>query len=285
VSGPRFTAADVARYYDRSTPAFVALGQGGSEGAIRRAVWGPGARDRRDAFHYVDDRIAAIVQAQSRTVETPHVVDLGCGVGASLSYLAARLPLRGTGITVSPLQAEHAARRAHEAGLAERVAFLEGDFCRLPALAAADVAFAIESFVHASSAAGFFEQCRALVKPGGALVICDDFKRPTDDLRAAAAIEQFKRGWHVNSLFTADELRAFAGAAGFAHDATEDLSPFLELRRPRDRAVNVLLAAFGWLPLQRTPFGHLIGGSALQKCLTRGWVGYDLAVFRRNAEV
>ena len=27
--------------------------------------------------------------------------------------------------------------------------------------------------------------------------------------------------------------------------------------------------------------GPLIGGSALQLCLERGWVGYDLAVFRR----
>jgi SAM-dependent methyltransferase len=281
VSESRFSAADVARYYDRSTPAFVALGQGGSEGAIRRAVWGPGARDRRDAFHYVDDRIAEIVAVAGRTVETPHVVDLGCGVGASLCYLAARLPMRGTGVTVSPLQAARAVERARASGLAERVAFLEGDFCDLPAMDAADVALAIESFVHAASPEAFFAQCRELVRPGGALVICDDFKRPTADPRAGAAMARFRYGWHVNSLVAAGELHALARAAGFEHEATTDLSPYLELHRPRDRAVNVFLALFGWLPLQHTPLGHLVGGSALQTCLTRGWIGYDLAVFRR----
>jgi SAM-dependent methyltransferase len=284
MTASRFSARDVASYYDRSTPAFVALGQGGGEGAIRRAVWGPAVRDRGAAFHYVDDRVAEIVADLGRTVETPHVVDLGCGVGATLCYLAAGLPLRGTGITVSPLQAELAAQRARAAGLAERIDFLEGDFCELPAIAPADVAVAIEAFVHAASPTAFFAQCRALVKPGGALVICDDFKRPTDDSRAAAAIERFRRGWHVNSLLEAGELQSLAVAAGFAHERTEELSPYLELHRPRDRAVRVFLALFGWLPLHRTPLGHLVGGSALQACLTRGWIGYDLAVFRRTAE-
>jgi SAM-dependent methyltransferase len=284
MTAARFSARDVARYYDRSTPAFVALGQGASEGVIRRAVWGPGVRDRSAAFRYVDDRVAAIVGDLSRTVGTPHVVDLGCGVGASLCYLAARLPLRGTGITVSSFQAELAARRARDAGLAARIDFLEGDFCRLPAIASADVAMAIEAFVHAASAADFFAQCRALVKPGGLLVICDDFKRPTADPRAPLALERFRSGWHVNSLLEAGELRSLAAAAGFVHERTEDLSPYLELHRPRDRAVKVFLALFGWLPLLRTRFGHLVGGTALQTCLTRGWIGYDLALFRRTAE-
>jgi SAM-dependent methyltransferase len=284
MTGSRFSARDVARYYDRSTPAFVALGQGGAEGVIRRAVWGPGVRDRSAAFRFVDERVAAIVADVARAVEAPHVVDLGCGVGASLCYLAARLPIRGTGITVSPLQAELAAKRARAAGLDERLEFLEGDFCSLPAIARADVAFAIEAFVHAASPAEFFAQCAALVKPGGVLVICDDFKRPTADPRAAAAFERFRRGWRVNSVLEASELQSLAAGAGFAHERTEDLSPYLELHRPRDRAVSVFLALFGWLPLARTSLGHLVGGSALQTCLTRGWIGYDLAVFHRAAD-
>jgi hypothetical protein len=28
-------------------------------------------------------------------------------------------------------------------------------------------------------------------------------------------------------------------------------------------------------------WGHWIGGTALQTCLGRGWVGYDLVVLRR----
>jgi SAM-dependent methyltransferase len=284
MSASKFSARDVASYYDRSTPAFVALGHGGAEGAIRRAVWGPGVRDRRGAFRYVDDRIAEIVAALGQPGEVRHVVDLGCGVGASLCYLAERLPVRGTGITVSPLQAQLAARRARESGLADRVTFLEGDFCSLPAIPPADAAVAIESFVHAASPSAFFAECRKLVKPGGALVICDDFLRPTADPRAPALLARFRHGWHVNSLLETGELKSLAAEAGFGHERTVDLSPYLELHRPRDRAVNVFLALFGWLPLQRTPLGHLVGGSALQRCLTRGWIAYELVVFRRAAD-
>jgi hypothetical protein len=65
------------------------------------------------------------------------------------------------------------------------------------------------------------------------------------------------------------------------HESTLDLSPYLEIHRARDRAVNVFLALFGWLPLARTPVGHLVGGSALQTCLERGWIGYEMALFQR----
>src|SRR3954454_6951048 len=96
---PRFDTDQVGRYYDRNTPSFVALGQGGSVGAIHRAVWGPGTTTREQAFHFVEDRIAAVVRGVGSAVGPPHVVDLGCGVGASLCYLAAMLPITGTGVT------------------------------------------------------------------------------------------------------------------------------------------------------------------------------------------
>ena len=57
---PAFETADIRRYYDRHTRSFVRFGQGGRDGAIHRAVWGPGVTTRSAAFHYVDDRIAEL---------------------------------------------------------------------------------------------------------------------------------------------------------------------------------------------------------------------------------
>jgi tocopherol O-methyltransferase len=309
---PAFDASQVRRYYDRQTAGFVTLGQGGTEGAIHRAVWGPGVTTRAQAFHFVDDQIAEaladgrlgigrpspgarqIPRADRRTEEgkehrgfspgapLPHVVDLGCGVGGSLTYLASRLPIRGTGITLSPVQAHMATERVRALGLADRVTCVEGDFTHLPAgIAPADAAFAIESFVHGPAPAAFFAECARLIRPGGALIICDDLRRPTTDPRAAPALQRFQRGWHVNTLITRAELIAHARAAGFAHEHSTDLTPWLELRRPRDRAIAAFVALCGWLPLARTPIAHVVGGSALQTCLARGWVGYELAWFRR----
>ena len=63
MSGPRFDTAEIERYYDRHTPAFIRFGQGGGAGAIHRAVWGPGTATRRQAFHYVDDQIAEMARS------------------------------------------------------------------------------------------------------------------------------------------------------------------------------------------------------------------------------
>jgi SAM-dependent methyltransferase len=156
---------------------------------------------------------------------------------------------------------------------------IEGDFGNLPdGMQAADVAYAIESFVHAPDPARFFAEAGRLVRPRGALVICDDVRRRGNSRKAERAIRRFERGWHVNSLLEADALQSLAAEGGFDHESTEDLSSYLELRRARDR----ILAILGWLPLEDTRLGHLVGGSALQKGLASGWIGYDLMVFTRR---
>ena len=279
-----FSALQIRRYYDLQTDGFLALGQGGGEAAIHRAVWGPGVTTRSAAFHFVEDQIAdALPRLAAATGGTaPHVVDLGCGVGGSLIYLASRSPIRGTGVTLSPVQARIAADRIDRLNLAGRVTCIEGDYTSVPAsVAPADLAFAIESFVHGPSPEAFFAECARLVRPGGILAICDDMRRTTSDPAAAGPLESYQRGWHVNTLLTHEEMIACAEAAGFTHDHTTNLTPWLELGRPRDIAIGLFVALFGWLPLHRTPLGHLIGGSALHRCLTRGWIGYDIVWLRR----
>jgi len=154
---PRFDSADIKRYYDRHTTSFVRFGQG--RASIHRAVWGPDVQTQEQAFHYVDDQIAALVGQGDTPLSAAHVVDLGCGVGASLCYLAERLPIRGTGVTLSPAQAVMAGQFIAEAGLSERVECFEGDYTNLPpAIEPADLAYAIESFVHGPAPERFFEQ-------------------------------------------------------------------------------------------------------------------------------
>ena len=277
----RFDPAQVRRYYDRHTATFLRYGQGGGAGAIHRAVWGPGVETREAAFHYVEDRIAARLRAALPAATEPSVVDLGCGVGGSLCYLARRLPIRGAGVTLSPLQARLATERIRAAGLDDRIRCLEGDYAD-PGLAlpAADLAYAIESFVHGPDPAAFFAQCARVVRPGGLLLVCDDVMRAGGGAAARRAIERFRRGWRINTLLDREALRALAAKAGFEHRSTDDLTPFLETGRPRDRAIGLLAALVGWLPVDAR-LGHLTGGNALRTCLRRGWIGYDLALFRR----
>jgi len=283
----RFDAAAVRGYYERHTRTFVAFGQGGAQGALHRAVWGPGVRTRAEAFRHIDDRIAALARGLLREGSPLRVVDLGCGVGGTLCYLAARLPIDATGLTLSPSQASLASRRALEEGVSDRVTFLAADFGDPPAaLQEVDLACAIESFVHTPDARAFFARWAPRIRPGGLLVVCDDFLRPhAGGDEAAAAVEQFRRGWHVNTLVTGAELRALAAREGFEHAGTEDLSPYLELDRPRDRVAAALAAGVGRLPWRIARFDPWVGGCALQRCLRRGWIGYEFATFRRASRL
>ena len=175
---PQFDTAQVRSYYDRHTSEFVSLGQGGYLGAIHRAVWGPGTLTLEDAFRYVERQIAQhLTDLDNRDKSVgPHVLDLGCGIGSSLCALAERLNIRGTGITLSPVQARLAARRLAEAGLSDRVRCVEADYCELPIdCETADLAYAIESFVHGPDPERFFAECARIIRPDGLLIICDDF--------------------------------------------------------------------------------------------------------------
>jgi len=275
----RFDAADVRRYYDRHNASFVRYGQG--RGSIHRAVWGPGTRTRDEAFHYVDDQVATLARRFISSTRDVHVVDLGCGVGASLCYLAEQVPIRGTGITLSPAQAAMAREVVAALGLSERVECLEGDYCDVPArIPHADLAYAIESFVHGPDPERFFDQCRRLLKPGGLLAICDDVKKGAASPDAARTIDEFMTGWHINTLLEHDTLVRMARDAGFEHESTADLTPMLEINRVRDRAIAGGIALLKRLPLNTGRFDYVIGGGALQTCLTKGWIGYELSVFR-----
>jgi len=230
----------------------------------------------------VDD----LILRQLDTLSPPgraHVLDLGCGIGGSLSYLAQQRPIRGTGITLSPVQAQLGRERVAALGLADRVQIVEGDYTTLPDdLEHVDLAYAIESFVHGPSPARFLAEAARVLAPGGVLVICDDFRTDQDNPLAARTLAQFVRGWHVNSLLAPADLREQAAQAGFVHVATADLTPYLELARPRDLAIALLAGAVGWIPHLSTRLAPLIGGAALQRGLARGWIAYHCAIFRRR---
>ena len=275
-------AEQVRRYYDRHTSAFVSFGQRGSDGAIHRAVWGPGTSSRRQAFRYVEDRIAELVRQLPPSFEASHVVDLGCGVGASLCYLAERAAAVRDRNHAESGSGAPCERRIRDAGLSDRIRCIEGDYCDLPGdIGTADLAYAIESFVHGSNPARFFAQCADSSGPGALLVICDDFRRSADEAADAndrTFLPRVARQHPSRAVPTCARSLAPPGSSTSRPSICRPIWRFVACAIAWG---SVMLRLFGSLPLVATRFDYLSGGIALQTCLERGWIGYDLARFRR----
>jgi cyclopropane fatty-acyl-phospholipid synthase-like methyltransferase len=264
----------VSDYYDANTWKFLVSN---TERAIHRELWGPGVPSRREALHYAH----ALVLDQFRRRDR-RVLDLGCGVGTAALYLARRRPVEVVGVSNSPAQVRLADRFAARGGpLQGRVRFAIADFTALPeGLEGFDLAFAIESFVHADPAAAFFEQAALALRPGGALVIIDDV-RATDG--QDAVLEDFKAGWHAASLLSVAELEALAARAGLRLVASRDLSAMQRLGRARDRFIHAAQPVLRRAAERSFWAQSMVGGDALQHCLRTGLIEYRLLRCERAA--
>lgn len=117
------------------------------------------------------------------------IVDLGCGVGASVRYAASRFERkRVLGVTVVPWQVEVGNQLNRRAGVFPRAALELRDYTQtgLPS-ASVDGAYAIESACHADGPdkMPFVREAARLLRPGARLVVADGFlKRPRESLGA-----------------------------------------------------------------------------------------------------
>lgn len=264
----------VRRYYDANTWKFLITG---SQRAIHRELWAPGVRDRREAMHHAH----ALVLAELGTGDH-RVLDLGCGVGTAALFLAERRPVDVVGVSISSAQIRLAARftAARRAPLRGSVRFQTADFTALPAaFTGFDLAFAIESFVHADPAAGFFGEAARALRPGGALIVIDDVRTgdPTDP-----RLDDVRSGWHASTLASVPEATALAAAAGLVLTDARDLSSYQRLGRPRDRFIRTLQPVFRRVRARSLWAESLVGGDALQRCHRAGLLEYRLLRFVRT---
>lgn len=275
----------VGRYYDRNTPRFLRFGHGGANRAIRRAVWGPSARDRGEAIDYVN----ALILGELGRIDAGFVMDLGCGVGGSIAYLSHRHPARYLGATISGVQVRIGSRFLRDESIPDAKIvgsdFTSDDFVEsLPEKA--DCALAVESLLHVADLKQRMDSVARLVRPGGRLVVCDDMISRSAagrdrTSREERLLREFRVGWHAVGLTPVDQFFESARAAGLLLLESRDLTPYLELDRTRDLAARAMLRAFRWLPLRPPWFSNLLGGNALQLCLKGGVIRYIYAVFER----
>ena len=159
-----------------------------------------------------------------------NVLDIGCGVGGSALWLAEQYECRVTGMTISPVQARMATRKAKSGGLDGRVCFEVKDANRWqPEPASFDAIWIMESSEHFPDKKHFFERCALALKPGGTLAVCAWLRRdgamPPGEQPLVAAIAEAMMSASLDSL---SSYREWMCGAGLTVTAAEDITRHVE---------------------------------------------------------
>ena len=162
-------------------------------------------------------------------IREPRLLDLGCGLGATLRCVARRLPhARVLGLTRVPWQVVHARRLNEAAGCGERVRVMQGDYedTQLPR-GTYDGVYALESSCHAHGPdkGALLEEAHSLLRPGGRLVVVDGFLG--SDRFASALQERIYRKlcacWVIEELAQLGRFTGRLEELGFTDIAVEHL--------------------------------------------------------------
>lgn len=124
-------------------------------------------------------RMRAEVADAVTITEMDRIVDLGCGFGDSLVWLADEVGASGIGIDIAEPNLEVARDLAKERGVESKVDFRRGDFHELSSLLEdpVDVVWATESLMYTKRIETVIEEVGTVLRESGRFVVGDTFRR------------------------------------------------------------------------------------------------------------
>lgn len=142
-----------------------------------RMLWGEhlhhGYWEDGESIEQAQIKLMERLAEQARIPRAARVLDIGCGLGGSAFWLAEQYNCRVTGLTISPVQARMAAKKARSKALSDRVQFQVTDAnAWQPEPGSVDVVWIMESSEHFRDKKDFFARCATALKPGGVLAVC-----------------------------------------------------------------------------------------------------------------
>lgn len=142
----------------------------------RRLAYATGIFRPGDDLEAAQARKYSFVRQALAIESGSEVLDIGCGWGSNLLYLAENTPGRFRGITLSARQREVALARAESAGVSDRVRV---DLCHVEDLElppeSLDAVLFVGSIVHMHHREDIHRKVAAALRPGGRLLISDCF--------------------------------------------------------------------------------------------------------------
>ncbi len=266
--------ASVTRYYARNTKKFLRFGENEAYPAIHIALWPEGVERVQEALSVAHQLVAEAIQGHATKVHK--VVDLGCGMGAALGFLADHLDgapeliglTLGTPVPNSP----HI--------LSGRMIIHQADFHQADQVVEeCDVAFSIEAVAHSADLDAYLGAVSRLLRAGGMLIILDDFAVSAE--APSHWLKVYRRHWLAPGVLPLDQVTALAARHGLHLTLSRDLTPWIRLGRPRDRLLQWTRPLWGCLAAFSDYAKSLSGGDARQRCLRSGETQFRMLQFTR----
>ena len=254
----------VARLLDAAPPNVVPASRGlvdyYTEVGPDVAAWSPGFNihfgyyrrgispfDREEMLEQMNREVYARLELPADG--TAHVLDLGCGSGATARAVARCASQAAvTGVTLVPWQREQAESLTRKALLHDRVRFVQADYRALPwPDSSIDAAYGIESVCYASGAdkADFLAEAARVLRPGARLVVADGFLKHGRGMNPLLrlAYETMCRWWRVDACAEIEPFVRRAESLGFEDVQVEDISWRIA---PSVLSVPVVTTRFLW---------------------------------------
>jgi MPBQ/MSBQ methyltransferase len=169
-------AIGLEQYYREAGPDYAAWSR---EFNMHFGYFRAGANPLRREGMLEQMNVEVLARLQVGGIAEPRLLDLGCGLGATLRSFARHLPhAQLVGLTRVPWQVERARALNDTAGCGERVCVVEGDYedTLLPG-SSYDGVYAVESSCHARGPekGALLTEAHRLLRSGGRLVVADGF--------------------------------------------------------------------------------------------------------------